>query len=161
MAQLSHPHMTTGKLMVLTRWAFVDNVMSLFFNMLSRLVITFLPKSERLLISWLQSPSAVMLEPKKIKSVTDSTFSPSVCHEVMGPDAMSLIFWMLSFQPAFFLCSFTFIKRLFKFFLAFLKLVFKSQLNTNSQVRSCFFFASKKLLLNHDTFYKWYWIIRV
>ena len=76
MAQLSHPHMTTGKLMVLTRWAFVDNVMSLFFNMLSRLVITFLPKSERLLISWLQSPSAVMLEPKKIKSDTVSTVSP-------------------------------------------------------------------------------------
>ena len=92
MAQLSHPHMTTGKLMVLTRWAFVDNVMSLFFNMLSRLVITFLPKSERLLISWLQSPSAVMLEPKKIKSVTLSIVSPSIYHKVMVMDAMILIF---------------------------------------------------------------------
>ena len=80
--------------------------MSLLFNMLSRLVITFLPRSKRLLISWLQSPSAVILEPKKIKS---DTVSPSICHEVMGPDAMILVFWMLSFKPTFSLSSFTFI----------------------------------------------------
>ena len=87
--------------------------MSLLFNMLSRLVITFLPRSKRLLISWLQSPSAVILEPPKIKSFTVSTVSPSICHEVMGPDAMILVFWMLSFKPTFSLSSFTFIKRLF------------------------------------------------
>ena len=90
--QLSHPYMTTGKTIALTRWTFVDKVMSLLFNMLSRLVIAFLPRSKRLLMSWLQSPSAVILEPKKIKSVTVSTVSPSICHEVMGPDAMILVF---------------------------------------------------------------------
>ena len=83
--QLSHPYMTTGKTITLTRWTFVDIVMSLLFNMLSRLVITFLPRSKCLLISWLQSPSAVILEPPKIKSATVSTVSPSICHEVMGP----------------------------------------------------------------------------
>ena len=86
--------------------------MSLLFNMLSRLVITFLPRSKRLLISWLQSPSTVILEPKKIKSVTVSIVSPSICHEVMGPGAMILVFWMLSFKPDFSCSSFTFIKRL-------------------------------------------------
>ena len=86
--QLSHPYMTTGKTTALTRWTFVSTVMSLLFNMLSKLVITFLPRSKRLLISWLQSPSAVILEPKKIKSVTVSIVSPSISHEVMGPDAM-------------------------------------------------------------------------
>ena len=90
--QLSHPYMTTGKTIALIRWAFVDKVMSLLLNMLSRLVITFLPRSKRLLISLLQSPSAVILEPPKIKSVTISTVSPSICHEVMGPDAMILVF---------------------------------------------------------------------
>ena len=90
--QLSHPYMTTGKTIALTRWTFVGKVMSLFFNMLSRLVITFLPRSKHLLISWLQSPSAVILEPKKIKSATVSTVYPSICHEVMGPDAMILVF---------------------------------------------------------------------
>ena len=84
--QLSHPFMTTGNSIALTRWTFVSKVMSLLFNMLSRLVITFLPRSKRLLISWLQSPSAVILEPPKIKSVTVSTFSPSICHEAMGLD---------------------------------------------------------------------------
>ena len=86
--------MTTGKTIALIRWTFVDKVMSLLFNMLSRLVITFLPRSKRLLISWLQLPSAVILEtpPPKIKSVTVSTFSPFICHEVMGPDAMILVF---------------------------------------------------------------------
>ena len=86
---------------------------ALLFNMLSRLVISFLPRSKHLLISWLQSPSAVILEPKKVESVTISTVSPSICHEVMGPDAMILVFWMLSFKPAFSLAAFTFIKSLF------------------------------------------------
>ena len=84
--------------------------MSLLFNMVSRLVISFLPRSKRLLFSWLQSPSAVILESKKIKS---ATISPSICHKVMGPEAMTLVFWMLSFKPTFSLSSFTFIKRLF------------------------------------------------
>ena len=84
--------MTTGKTIDLTRWAFVGKVMSLLFNMLSRLVIPFLPRSKHLLISWLQSPSAVILEPKKIKSVTVSIVSPSICHEVMGQDAMVFVF---------------------------------------------------------------------
>ena len=90
--QLSHPYMTTGKTVALTRWTLVGKVMSLLFNMLSRLVITFLPRSKRLLISWLQSQSAVILEPKKIKPDTASTVSPSISHEVMGPDAMILVF---------------------------------------------------------------------
>ena len=90
--QLSHPYMTTGKTIALTRWTFVGKVISLLFNMLSRLVINFLLRSKRLLISWLQSPSVVILEPRKIKSVTVSTVSPSIYHEVMGPDAMILVF---------------------------------------------------------------------
>ena len=90
--QLSHPYMTTGKTIALTRLTFVGKVMSLLFNMLSRWVIAFLPRTKGLLISWLQSPSAVTLEPKKIKSVTVSTVSPSICHEVMGPHAMTLVF---------------------------------------------------------------------
>ena len=90
--QLSHPYMTTRETIALTRRTFVGKVMSLLFNMLSRLVIVFLPSSKRLLISWLQSPSAVILEPKKIKSVTVSIISPSICHEVMGLDAMILVF---------------------------------------------------------------------
>ena len=96
MVQLSHPYMITGKTIALTRWTFVGKVMSLLFNMLSRLVITFLPRSKHLLISWLQSPSAVILEPKKIKSVTVSIVFPSICHEEMSPDAMILVFWMWS-----------------------------------------------------------------
>ena len=90
--QVTHPYMTTGKAIALTRWTFVGKVMSLFFHMLSRFVIAFLPRSKRLLISWLQSPSAVILEPKKIKSLTVSIVSPSIGHEVMGPDAMILVF---------------------------------------------------------------------
>ena len=86
--------------------------MSLLFTMLFRLVIAFLPRSKHLLISWLQSPSAVILELRKMRSVTVSTVSPSICHEVMGPDAMILVFWMLSFKPTFSLSSFTFIMRL-------------------------------------------------
>ena len=92
MVQLSHPSMTTGKTIALTRPTFVGKVMSLLFNMLSRLDIAFLPRSKHLLISWLQSPSAVILEPKKIKSLTVSIVSPSVCYAVMGPDAMILVF---------------------------------------------------------------------
>ena len=84
--------MISGKTIALIRWTFVGKVMSLLFNMLSRLVITFLPRSKRLLISWLQSQSAEILKPKKIKSDTVSTVSPSICHEVMGPDAMMLVF---------------------------------------------------------------------
>ena len=90
--QLSHPYVTTGKIIALTRDIFVGNVMSLLFNMLSRLVITFLPRSKCLLISWLQSPSAVILEPPKIKSLTVSIVSPSICQDVMGMDAMNLVF---------------------------------------------------------------------
>ena len=90
--QLSHPYMTTGKTIALTRGNFVGKVISLHFNMLSRLVMTFLPRSKCLLISWLQSPSAVILEPKKIKSLTVCIVSPSICHEVMGLDAMILVF---------------------------------------------------------------------
>ena len=92
MVQLSQPYMTTGKTIALTRQTFVSKIMSLLFNMLSRLVIAFLPRSKRLLISWLQSPSAVILEPPKIKFVTVSIVSPSICHEAMGPDAMICFF---------------------------------------------------------------------
>ena len=94
MVQLSHPYMTTGKIKALTVWIFVGKIVSLLFNMLSRFVIVFFPtpRSKHLLISWLQSPSAVILELKKIKSVTVSMVSPSICHEVMGPDAIFLVF---------------------------------------------------------------------
>ena len=92
MVQLSHPYMTTGKTIALTRRTFVSKVMSLLFIKLSRLVTAFLPRSKHLVISWLQSPSIVILQPKKIKSVTVSTFSPSICHEVMGLDAVILVF---------------------------------------------------------------------
>ena len=99
--QLSHPYMTSGKTIALTRRTFVGKVVFLLFNMLSRLVITSLPRSKRLLILWLQLPSAVSLEPRKIKSFTVSTVSPSICHEVMGPDAMILVFSMLRLKPTF------------------------------------------------------------
>ena len=114
MVQLSHQYRTTWKIIVLIILTFVGKVMSLLFNTLSRFVITFLPRSKRFLVLWLQSLSAMILEPKEIKSVTVSTFSPSIYHELMGPDAMILVFfWMLSFKPGFSLFSFTFIKRLF------------------------------------------------
>ena len=113
MVQLSHPYTTTGKTTALTRWTFAGKVMSLLFNMLSKLVVAFLPRSKCLLISWLQSPSAVILEPHKIKSDTVSSVSPSISYEVMGLDAMTFVFRMLSFKPTFSLSSFTFIKRLF------------------------------------------------
>ena len=95
--QVSHPCKTTGKTKALIRWTFVGKVMSLLFNVLSRLVITFLPRSKCLLISWLQSPYSVSLEPPKIKPALFPLFSPSNCHELMGPDAMFLVFWLLSF----------------------------------------------------------------
>ena len=91
MAELSHPYMTTGKTIASITWTSVGKVMSLIFNMLSKFVIVFLPRSKPLLISWLQSPSAVILEPRKIKSGTAYNFSPSICHEVIGPDAMILV----------------------------------------------------------------------
>ena len=111
MVQLSHLYMTTGKTISLTIWTFVGKVMSLLFNTLSRLVIVFL-QGASVLISWLQSPSAVILEPKKIKSLTVTIVSPSICYEMMRADAMIFIFWILSFKPTFSLSSFTFIKRL-------------------------------------------------
>ena len=111
--QLSRPYMTTGKTIALTRRTFVGKVMHLLFNILSLLVITFLPRSKHLLTSWLQSSSAVIFEPPKNKSLTVSIVSPSICHEAIGPDAMILVFWMLSFKPFYSLSSFTFINRLF------------------------------------------------
>ena len=97
MFQLAHPDMTTGKTIALTRWTFVGKVVTLLFNTLSRLIIAFLPRSKHLLISCLQSPSVVILEPKKIKSVTVYIVSPSICHEVMGPDAIDFIFLNVEF----------------------------------------------------------------
>ena len=119
MVQLSHPYTTTGKSKALTRWTLVGKIMSQIFNMLSRLVIAFLPRSEHLLMSWPQSPQAVILEPRKIKSVIFSIVSPSICHEVMGPAAMILVFWMLRFKPTYSFSSFTLIKRFFSSSLLF------------------------------------------
>ena len=103
MVQLSHPHITTGKTIALTRQTFVSKVMTLLFNKLSKFVITFLPRSKHcLLILWLQSPSTVILEPKKIKSVNVSIVSPSICHKVMAQDAMIFIFLNVEFQASFF-----------------------------------------------------------
>ena len=110
--QLSHPYMITGKTIALTTRTFVDKVMSPLFNKLSRLIMTFLPWNKHLLTLWLQSPSAVILGPRKIKSATVFTISPPICHKVMGPVAMIWVFWMLSFKPTFSLSSSTFIKRL-------------------------------------------------
>ena len=107
--------MTTRKTTALTRQTFVGKVMSLLFNMMSRLITAFLPRSKHLSISWLQSQFAVILETKKIKAVTVSIVSPSICHEVMEPDAMIFIFWILNFKPTFSLSSFTFIMRLFSY----------------------------------------------
>ena len=99
--QLSHLYMTTGKTISLTRWTFVHKVMSLLFNMLSRLVIAFLPRSKHLLISWLQSSSSLILEPPKIKSVSVSIVSPSICHEVMRPGATIFVFLNVEFYASF------------------------------------------------------------
>ena len=111
--QLSHPYMTTGKTIALTRWTFVGKLVSLLYNTLARFVTAFLPRSKHLSISWLQLLSAVILRPPQIKNLTVSIISPSICHKVMGPDAIILVFWMLSFKPTFSLSFFTFIKRLF------------------------------------------------
>ena len=113
MVQLSHWNMTTGKTIVLTRWTFVVKVMSLLFNMRSRFVTAFLPRNKRLLLPRMQSPSAVIWEPKKIKSVTASIFSPSIRREVMWLNAMILVFWMLIFKPAFSTLLFYPVERLF------------------------------------------------
>ena len=113
MAQLSHPYMITGKTIALIIWIYVNKVVSLLFNMLSRLVIAFLSRSKHHLTSWLQSLSAVILEPRKIKSLTVFIVSQSICLEVMGPDAMIFVFWMLNFKPTFSTHLFHFIKRLF------------------------------------------------
>ena len=114
LVQFSHPYMTTGKTIALTIWTSVGKVMSLLLNILSRFVIAFLPRSKHLLSSWLLvTDFSVILEPKKIKSVTVPSFSPNIFHEVMGLDVMILVFWMLSFKPAFSLSTFTFIKMLF------------------------------------------------
>ena len=112
MVQLLYPYMTTGKIIALTIWNFVSKVISLLFNMLSRLVIAFLPRNKYLLISWLQLASAEILEPKKVNPVTVTIISPSISHEVMGLDTIVFVLWMLRFKPAF-SCSFSFIKRLF------------------------------------------------
>ena len=122
MVQLSHLYMITGKNIALTIWTCVGRVMSLLFNKLARFVIAFLSRSKHLLISWLQSPSTVILEPKKIKSATISIVSPSICHEVIGLDAMILVFLMLCFKPVFSLPSSTFIKKFFSSSLVFLPL---------------------------------------
>ena len=114
--------MTTGKTLALTRGAFFSKVMSLLFNMPSMLVIAFLARSNHLIISWLQSPSAVILDPKNVKSVSVSTISPSICHELMELVAMIIVSWMLNFKPAFSLSSFTFIK-LFSSSLSAIKVV--------------------------------------
>ena len=115
--------MTTGKTIALTRWAFVSKIISLLYNMLFRLVIAFLPRNKCLLISWLQSQSVLILEPKKIKFVTLPIVSPSFCHELMGLDSMSFVFWVLSFMPAFSLSFFTFIKRVFSSSLSAIRVV--------------------------------------
>ena len=134
--QLSHPYMITGKTIALTRWTFVGKVTSLLLKMLSRLVITFLPRSESLFISWLQPPSAVILKPPKIKSATVSTVSPSICHEMMGLDAMIFVFLMLSFKPTFSLSSFTCIKRLFNSSsLSAIRVVILTKIRRKNQVR--------------------------
>ena len=108
MVQLSHPYMTTGKTIALTRWTFVGKVRSPLFNMLSRLMIAFLPRNKHLLISWLQSPSVMILEPQKIKSATVYTVFPSICHEVMGLDAMVFNFLNADFKASFFTLFFYF-----------------------------------------------------
>ena len=117
MVHLSHPYMITEKTIALTTQMFVGKAMPLLFNTLFRFVTAFFPRSKHLLISWLQLPSVVILEPKKRKSVTASTFFPSIYHEVIGPDAMILVFGMLGFKPAFSLSSFTLINRFFRSFL--------------------------------------------
>ena len=146
MVQLSRPYTTAGKTIGLTRGTFVSKVMSLLFNTLSRHVTVFLPRSKHLLIPWLQSPSAVILEPPK-KYLTIFIVSPSICHEVMGPYAMILVFWMLSFKPAFALSSFSFIKWLFSSSLSTIKVVSSAYLRL---LQSLFQLVLHPSQISHD-----------
>ena len=161
-------YMTTAKAIALTRQTFVGRVMSLLFNMLSKLVITFLSRSKCLLISWLQSPSAVILEPQKIKSVTVSIVSPSTFHEVIESDAMILVFWILSFKPTFSLSSFTFIKRLFSSSLSDIRVVSSAYLRllifspailipacASSNLAFCMMYSANKLNKQGDNTQPW------
>ena len=161
--------MTTGKTIALTRRTFVDKVMSLLFNMLSRLVIAFLPRNKRLLISWLQSPCAVILEPPQIKSLTVSIVSPSICHEVIKLDVVILVFWMLSFKPTFSLLTFTFIKRLFSSLLSDIRVVSSAYLRllifllailipacASSSPAFHMMYSAYKLNKQSDSIYPWY-----
>ena len=163
--QLSHPYMTTGKTIALTKRTFVSKLMSLLLDMLPMLVIVFLTGSKGLLISWLQSPSEVILEPPKIKSLI---VSPSICHEGVGPDAMILVFWMLSFQPAFPLFSFTFIKRLFSSSLSVIRVVSSAYLKLlifllailmpaggSSSPAFCMIYSAYKLNKHGDNIQPW------
>ena len=142
MVLLSHPYITTGKTIALTRWTCVGKLMSVLFNMLSRFLIAFLPRSKCLLISWLQSPSAVILEPNKIDSVIVFIVSPSICHEVMGSDAMILVFWMLSVKPAFkpVLYSTLFHLLYYGHFFMLLNILLKQQLWNTLSVECIIFF---------------------
>ena len=135
--------MTTGKTIALTTWTFFGKVISLLCNVLSRFVIAFIPRSKCLLVSWLQSPSTLLLEPKKIKSVTVSIVSPSFYHEVMGPDALIFVFWQLNFKSAFSLSTFTFIKRLFSSSLLYASPVFSM------------IYTAYKLHKQGDSIYPW------
>ena len=156
MVQLSYPYITTGKTIAFTIWTFAGKVMSLLYNILSSLVIAFLPRINCLLNSWLQSQSTVILEPKNIKSVTVSIFSSSISHEVMGPDAMILVFWMLKFKPAFSLSSFTFIKRLFSFSLLFAIRVYQLH------VWGCYFsWQSWFQLVLHPAWHFTWWTLHI
>ena len=160
MVQLLHPYMTTRKTIALTRWTVVGKVVPLLFNMLSRFVIAFLPRSKHLLVSWLQSPSAVILEPKKIKSVIVSIVFPSICHEVTGLDAMIFTFWMLSFKPAFSLSSLTFIKRLFILTLSWLSR--SLPWNTRYCLLSCSWFShlwTLRVFAVHTCSLRWCWLV--
>ena len=150
-SKISHPYMTTGKTVVLTRQTFVGKVMSLLFNMLSRLVIAFLPRSKYLLILWLRSSSTVTLESKKIKPLTVSFVSPSICHEVLGPDAMILLFWMLTFRPTFSFSSFIFIKRLFSSYTTTISEIDNLQGSIESTVNSTQYFVNN-LRLFYDIY---------
>ena len=154
MVQFSQPYMTTGKTIALTIWKPVGRVMCLLFNTLARFVIAFQPRSSYFLISWLQSPSAVILEHKKRKSVTTSTFSHSICHDVMGLDAMILVFLIFSFKPCLSLSSFTFTKRLLSLFLlSAIRLVSAAYLRLLMFLLPIFIPACAKSTL--PVFYKW------
>ena len=159
--------MTIGKAIALTSWTFVGKVMSLLFNVLSRLVITFLPRSKCLLISWMQLPSAVILELKKIVSHCFHYF-PICLHEVMGPHAMILVFWMLSFKPTFSLSSFTFIKRCFSSSLSAIRVVSSAYLRlliflltilipvcASSNLAFCMMYSAYKLNKKGDNIQHW------